>query len=73
MTLNEILPIIINGSLLVFGLALAVVIFRASSRYTYNFGDDEVQGRMKWIILRSLMALLVIGIVAAAYNIFFAQ
>lgn len=71
MEISEVLPVFINIGLLSITLLVAVIILRASSVYSYNFGDDEVQLRMRWIILKGLLALLVLGTIAAVYNLFF--
>ncbi len=43
----------------------------ASSKYTKNPGDSPVQNAQKLIILKTIVTLVVIGIIAAIVNVLF--
>lgn len=64
--------LIINGVLLIITIVLAFIMLRAGALYSFNIGDFAVQKRMQWIILRVILALVVIGLIASVFNLFFA-
>ncbi len=68
MTLNAI-SIIVNTLFLVIALVLSVVMLRSGSRFYFHLGNAEVQERMKWLILRSIVILVILGVVAAIFNL----
>ncbi|MEX1997677.1 MAG: hypothetical protein WEA04_03305 [Candidatus Andersenbacteria bacterium] len=59
----------VNAVLLILALVLAIIMMRAGSAHQFNYGNIEVQNRMKWIILRCLLLLLAIGIAASVFNL----
>ncbi|MEX2055203.1 MAG: hypothetical protein WD972_03385 [Candidatus Andersenbacteria bacterium] len=61
--------IIVNGVLLIIAFVLAIIMLRAGATHQYNQGDNVIQDRMKWIILRCLVILIVIGIGASVFNL----
>ncbi len=54
-------------------LLLAITVTRAGSVHTFNIADEVIQTRMKWIILRSLVAMFFFAVIAALFNIVLIQ
>lgn len=63
------IPNIINGVFLVVSIILSFIITRAGIAYSLNYGDNEAQEVQKWIILRAIVALVVVGLAATLFNI----
>jgi hypothetical protein len=61
----------VNGVLLLVTLIIAIVMLRTASIYTFHLGNFPIQNRMKWIILRSLLVLIAVGLAASVFNLFF--
>lgn len=68
MPLN-LVAIIVNAIFLVIALTLSIIMLRAGSRFQFHLGNAQVQERMKWMILRSIVILVILGIVAAIFNL----
>jgi len=68
MSLNAI-TIIVNAVFLIIALVLSITMLRAGSRFQFHLGNAQIQERMKWIILRSIVILVILGIVAAIFNL----
>ena len=65
------LILIINSLLLLLAIILSISLLRNGSKYTLNVGDSAVQTVLKWKILRALIILIVTGLTAAVFNLFF--
>ena len=65
----DVLIIIGNALLLVIAFILALVMLRSGAMHMYNTGDNVIQNRMKWIILRCIVGLIVIGLIASIGNL----
>lgn len=63
------LTIIVNSILITISLVLVSLMLRYGVLYGVNYGDSTVQGRLRWKILRIIMALIVIGLIASVYDI----
>lgn len=73
MAMNGISPLllVINIILVIIVTFLVNRILRASSKFNWNPGDGEIQGKQKFIILRSLIAVAVVALAAVLINAFF--
>lgn len=63
--------LILNAAFLLLSLILATIILRSGVRFTLNIGDLLAQAKYKWRILKALLGLIVIGLAAAIFNLFF--
>lgn len=68
MPLN-IISITVNAIFLVIALYFAIRLMRGGSRFQFNVGNPEIQAIMKWIILRSIIILVFLGVVATVFNL----
>jgi hypothetical protein len=60
--------LMVNSFLLTIILVLAFIIIRAGSMHTFHLGEYELQNRLKWVILRTLVAMVIVGIIASLFN-----
>lgn len=66
--------IIVNAINVVFLLLVvycSIRITRAGTTYLWNPGDNVVRNKMKFVILKFLVAIIAIGIAAVALNLIF--
>jgi len=61
--------IIVNSSFLLVASVVAVVMLRFGALYTWNYGIDPVQSKLKWKILWATLILILVGLSAAAFNL----
>jgi len=65
----DLIAIIVNSIFLLVAFILSLLILRSGTLFALNSGDNEVQNHYKWIILTALLALLLIGLTGAGFNI----
>ena len=65
------IALIINAVLLIAILIIGFRMARAASKYTYWVGDTPRQNKYKWLILKSLILIVVIGLITAPFLIFY--
>ncbi len=63
------ISLVVNGIFLLLALGLSFRMLRAGTTHSLNYGDYEIQERMKWIILRSILAMVFVGLAAAIFNL----
>ncbi len=63
--------IIINSILLVIVFTVGAIMLRAASKYTWAVGDSEKREQLKWVILKTIVTLISIGLFAAIFNLLF--
>lgn len=68
MTLQDI-QLIANIVFLSLALIFSIIMLRAGTLYMLNTGDTAAQDIMKWRILRSIVGLIVVGLLAIAINL----
>ncbi len=61
--------LIVNGALLTSLFVLVIIMLRLGSRYDFNYGIDEIQGPIKRQMMYLIMAIIIIGLAGAAYNL----
>jgi len=64
--------LLVNGGLMLALLLIVAVMMRLGARYDYNYGISEVQDPIKKTTVYLIMAIIVIGTIGAAYNLFVA-
>lgn len=67
----DLVAVIVNSIFLVVAFILCILLLRSGTLYLLNTGDNEVQNHYKWIILTALLALLVVGLTGAGFNIIY--
>lgn len=65
------LLIIFNTVFLIFALSMGIRIVRSATKFEWNPGDFEKQSAAKWAILKSIILIVITGMIAALLNIFF--
>ena len=59
-----------NAVLLALAVIAALVMMRASVKYQRSIGESDEQQRQTKIIINTVLALIVIGVIAAGLNLF---
>ncbi|MAF80804.1 hypothetical protein CL628_02205 [bacterium] len=63
------IQLIVNSALLLSLFVLVVIMLRLGARFDFNYGIDEIQGPIKRQMMYLIMAIIIIGLAGAAYNL----
>lgn len=69
----DLIFIAVNGGLLLITLIGGVIILRASTRHTYNMGNNPVQHQLRLTIMRTLLLLIFVGLAATLFNLLYPE
>lgn len=67
--MNTVLAII-NSVFVIVALTLVIGISRAAAKFEWAFGDDQKRERLSYRFMRLLVAAVIVGLIAAAVNLF---
>jgi hypothetical protein len=65
------LSLIVNGSSLLVVIVLAILMINAGEKYNFYTGDSPIQKKYQLTILQSIVGIILIGLLAAIFNLFF--
>lgn len=69
MIVSRALVHIVNGVFLIAGILLIVRLLNVASKYNWNYGDTDIQVPLRLRMFRLLLVLIVLGLVAALFNL----